>query len=130
MTTQEIETIIANAFKMPGLASQIEGTIAAHMRRAEAKQPRAGSLPDMTKNNGLPNGRQAAILTVMADGQSRTLRDIGDGLGEVNLDVLHSAVKRAADVGMLNYTITARRKFLYTISAKGIDALARLEAAE
>ena len=82
------------------------------------------------KQGGAATGRRAAILRMMADGQARDLRGIMAGLNEENSGSLHSAIKRASDTGVLDYTIRPGRKWFYTISAKGREVLAKLEAEE
>ena len=60
------------------------------------------------KHSGKPTGRRAQILKLLSDGKGRTLREMAKDLKEPNLASLHSAIKRAADAGVLNYHSAAQ----------------------
>lgn len=117
------ETVIANAFKYPTAASQIEQTIALHMQQAAKREGHKKQLPPgATTVVGYEETKRLriAVRRFVQVNQNCTVEDVRNALGGTRKQI-ESAVSRAITQRQINSRLVNRTRRLYTGSYKGPD---------
>jgi hypothetical protein len=121
MNAQEI--VIANAFKYPTAAAQIEQTVALHMQKAVKSEGHRKQLPpDPTPVIGYEEAKRLriAVRRFVQANQNCTVEDVRSALNGTRKQI-ESAVSRAITQRQINSKLVNRTRRLYTGAYKGSD---------
>lgn len=118
------ETVIANAFKYPTAAAQIEQTVALHMQQAAKREGHIGNKlppdPPVVVSYEAAQQLRMEVRRFVQANQNCTVEDVRNALGGTHKQI-ESAVSRAVTQRQINSRLVKNVRRLYTGAYKGPD---------